>query len=416
MTITLVSILALLVSLLALHRAWRDHQTYGRKISTLERQLADAKRLLRLRGDLANEIAHEIKNPISAILCSAEALEMLVGDRVGEDNRKSLQFIRQYGESLLGLVSDFLDVSTAESGNLVPKKQVVSLNEVVRSTVGLLESHAYGRRVHLAAFAPEEDISVFADPKHIKQIVFNLTHNALKFTDEEGEVHIHVECDFPDPFAKITVNDNGIGIPAENLSRLFELYERYDREGLEVEVGVGLGLALVKNLVELNGGSISVRSQPGVGTSFEILLPLVVAEDGDFRFRSSVQEVEPEKSLEGLTFLVIADDTPMRESLRQLLLGRGGRVSLADNPSDGVRWIQSHPTDILLVDDDLPGLSGLNFAGMISDVLGEQRPRCYLLQKKRKLTERDLEQVRGVEGVIEFPLNGRKIVDAVRSS
>ena len=213
--------------------AIHDHIRYGRRIRELQRQTLRAQRQLRQVGDLANEVAHEIKNPITAILCSAETLDLLIGNDLDEVNRRTLRYIKEYGDDLLRLLGDFLDVSRAQTGKLDSRPEPVKVFPVIDSIVGLLESSAYRKQITVKSEVEDQELGVMVDPKHLKQILFNLLHNAIKFTPERGEIRLFAEQDFPNPLVKISVKDNGVGITEDRLEKLFEPYETWDDESDE---------------------------------------------------------------------------------------------------------------------------------------------------------------------------------------
>ena len=255
----MLAITALAVALVAFGRAYRDHGLVEREMVELQQKLAKAERRLKQRGDLANEIAHEIKNPITAILCSADTLDLLIGKDLDKNHRQTLRYIREYGDNLLRLVSDFIDLSRAESGQIRARPEGIQLLPVAESIMGLLKANADMKSIDLNIQQVDERLYAYVDPKHFKQILFNLVHNAIKFTEPGGEVRIDLQSGFPNKTVSISVQDNGVGIPEHQIPRLFNLYARFENETeSEIDTGVGLGLALCKELAELAGGELAI--------------------------------------------------------------------------------------------------------------------------------------------------------------
>ena len=185
--------LALITTIVAFCRAWWDHRELKLKIRVLEAKADEMKKKIQLRGQLAGEIAHEIKNPITAIQCSAETLELMLSDQIPPELSKSLRYIREYSDYLLRLLSDFLEVSRCEAGVNLPRPEVINLGETVEAVTGLLRSYAMKKHIIIEVAQAHLDARVWADSRHVKQILFNLIHNALKFTPDNGKVAVEIK-------------------------------------------------------------------------------------------------------------------------------------------------------------------------------------------------------------------------------
>lgn len=277
----LISILAFVVACLAAYRAISVHLVLKKQKQNLEKQVSDLQRILKFRGNLASEIAHEIKNPITAILCSAETLDMILADKLDEDQRLTLRYIKEYGDNLHKLVSDFLDLSRAEAGNMDYSPRKVDLAQTVQSVMGLLEASAARKGVVLKNLTPGKNVCVHSDPVHLKQILFNLIHNAIKYTKKGGEVTVNCTKAAEQRRVQISVEDNGDGISQEKLDTLFDPYVKYENARDETVIiteagvpqqGTGIGLAICKSLVELGGGQIKVSSVVDQGSIFSFSL------------------------------------------------------------------------------------------------------------------------------------------------
>lgn len=266
--LTLASVFAAFVAAIS---AWSDHRLYKIHIQRLKTELEYTRLQIERRGLLANELAHEIKNPIAAILCSVETLDLVLGDSIDKDHRKSFKYIKEFSQALLRQISDFIDVTRAEGGTLSAYPTDVDLKGTIDSVAGLLSSSAIQRRIKVN-FEKDDSLSwVYADSRHVKQIIFNLLHNAIKFTNPGGTVEVSIEASHENSMIVVVVRDSGIGIPTEKLSRVFDPYARISEEK-QGEEGVGLGLTLAKALTELNGGTIRIDSVLGVGTTVEVCL------------------------------------------------------------------------------------------------------------------------------------------------
>lgn len=409
---------ALVVACVAFWRAYRDHADLLLQLAYLQRQLHFAHSHLKRRSYLASEIAHDIKNPLTAILCSAEALDMTVGKDLDPVNRRSLHFIREYGEDLLRLLGDFLDINRIQTGHLESRKERVQVSKVCESVVGLLAAYAERREVTVQVAIMSELSPAWIDPTHLKQILFNLLHNAIKFSDAESEVTI-VLSGLPEAHAlSISVVDTGAGIPEDKIGAIFDPYERFENGSAPGDVGQGLGLALCRALAELEGGEISVSSRYGEGTTFTVIVPadrdaidqpvsaeLVYGGDAlDDDFGSGEYSV-----LSGHRILVLDENPGARESMARLIETWGAVVDSAQEVEQALRAIDACRYDAIVVDDSEGGQHAARVAQLIRKNLDNHPTRIIVSQS------RDSSAI--VEGeidlVVEKPLNSRKILAAL---
>lgn len=419
------SILAFFVALLACVRAFSFHYQESRELAQMRMRIEAAQQLLKQRGDLANEIAHEIKNPLTAILCSAETLDMLIGNTLQEDHRKSLRYIKEYGDNLLRLVSDFLDLSRSESGHIQARPEAVSIVPCIESVIGLLKANALKKNISVHVFAPDPSLDALVDPRHFKQIIFNLLHNALKFTPENGEVHVAVEREFPNPYLTVVVGDTGPGIPAHELPNLFQLYCRSDSNKREGGVGVGLGLALTKALSELNGGTVSCESCVGVGTAFTVTLPFLTQPDetapppsrsGSYVRRNdgTVASHDQGQPLSGQSFLVVDQDDGTRDAIAKLINAWGGLVDSVAQAADAVKALENRTYDAVMIDDTLKGIDSLE---LIKKIREEARLKeTTIIIAASSPASAELIEGTGVGTCVSKPLNGKRLLKSLVNS
>lgn len=403
---------ALIAAFLALLRTVLDHLQLRRKLREIEVQLEFTKNALKARGELANEIAHEIKNPITAILCSAEALDLLIGPKLDDLHRQTLGYIREYGANVLQLVSDFIDVSRAEAGKITARPSRVKISPLVRSICGLLESVAIRKEVKVNFLATSDDYYAWTDEKHLKQILFNLVHNAIKYTRQGGEVQIVVKSDFPNHSLRFYVKDNGIGIPEDRIPHVFDLYERCERDGLPPDAGTGLGLALCKALVELSGGIINVASQVNIGTVFEFTVP-ESREAGEPAREVDEPYMQIEKPLQGQSFLIIDGDRGAREAVGQLIEAWGGLVEKVASAAAAVEALSHSAYDAVMIDDGEDGLAAAEIARVV-------RSECaasgtIILATRNEPEAKELLNSRA-DRYLTKPLNGKRLLRSLLHS
>ncbi|MCO6431502.1 MAG: hypothetical protein J5J00_11630 [Deltaproteobacteria bacterium] len=410
-----------LLVLFAVVRGYLSSRRFRTRIEELERQLLEAESFLSRHGKLANEIAHEIKNPITAILCSAEALELLLGDSLAEDHRKTLRYIKEYGDNLLRLVSNFIDVSRAETGNISANPKPFEIKPVIDSVVGLLSASSERKEIAVKVYCPDERLRAVADPIHIKQIVFNLLHNAIKFTSKQGEIRINIESDFPNPYIKIAVKDNGQGIPGARLQSLFDPYGKCDMHvsGVYAAVapGVGLGLALCKRLVELAGGKIAVESQMNIGTCFEFSLPLAIESDAELAPRRHAEEpvtVLGEQPLQGQRFLLVNSVPQSFGPVRDLIEAWGGHVDIVAQAVDALNAVHDNDYDAVMLDEQL---QVPEWPELIRSLRAEGRGKSTtIIIAGDRYFESSMGEESDFDRILSKPFNGKVLLDALITS
>ncbi|HYJ47532.1 MAG TPA: ATP-binding protein [Pyrinomonadaceae bacterium] len=240
-------------------------------------------RLERVRQEFLSNVSHELRTPLTAIIAFVETLE----DGAIEDqgsNRRFLSIIRRNAERMHNLIDDILELSAIEAGRVQIEAEPLSLHHLVNDILTALASRTEASGIKLKNEVPT-DVTVFADPRRLEQMITNLTHNAIKFNREDGSVTIRHEREGSRD--RITVTDTGEGIPPEHINRIFERFYRVDRAREREMGGTGLGLAIVKHLARAHGGEVSVQSTLGEGSTFVIELPAIQDEVEDASYLQS---------------------------------------------------------------------------------------------------------------------------------
>jgi two-component system phosphate regulon sensor histidine kinase PhoR len=227
-----------------------------------------AERLERVRQEFLSNVSHELRTPLTAIVAFVETLqEGALDDR--ESSQRFLSIISKNASRMHGLIDDILELTAIEGGNVQLRRSEVELFELVSEVTAALSGKASANNVTILNEVPE-DAMVNVDARRFEQMLTNLIDNAIKFGREGGTVKVSYQADVRD---QISVEDNGDGIPAQHLERLFERFYRVDRARSRDMGGTGLGLAIVKHLALLHGGEVTVTSELGKGTRFTIHLP-----------------------------------------------------------------------------------------------------------------------------------------------
>lgn len=234
------------------------------------------RRANRAKSEFLTRTSHELRTPLTIIMGFAEYLTRGKAGPLNPVQMEYLQDIFNNGEHLLHLIEDILDLGLAESGKMRLASEKFSLRAVLNSVRDGAKAMAKQRKIHVdVVIAPEID-EVILDRQRFRQILYNLLSNAIKFTEVGGLVKIRVRPQGPDHF-ELVIKDTGIGIKREDLPRLFQDFEQLDSGSERRYEGCGLGLALTKRIVESQGGTISVESQHGVGSTFSVVLPKVAS-------------------------------------------------------------------------------------------------------------------------------------------
>ena len=230
----------------------------------------------RVKTEFLANMSHELRTPLNAIIGFSDTMRSALFGPLNSRYEEYAVLIHESGHHLLSLITDILDMSKIEAGKFVLDPQKVDLKEAVNYCLELNKRRAAESGIRLNAFVPGNLPVLVADPRSIKQILLNLLSNAVKFTPSGGEVSLRAQA--ASGMLQIVVRDNGIGIPGKALARIGAAFEQADNDPMRARDGTGLGLALVKSLVELHGGHMRIDSMESVGTTVTVELPFTCAQ------------------------------------------------------------------------------------------------------------------------------------------
>lgn len=320
----------------------------------------DAEEANRLRDEFLATVSHELRTPLTSILGWVQMLR--IGNLPPDKHDRAIETIERNARAQAQLIEDLLDVSSVLAGKLQLDIKPVDIAALVEAALETVRPTAEARGISLQATLPAAG-TIPGDARRLEQVVWNLLSNAIKFTPRGGSVHAHVER--LDTAVEITVTDTGRGIAADFQSHVFENFRQADGATTRSHGGLGLGLAIVRQLVELHGGSVSVYSEgEGRGATFTVLLPLAPARPGEPGSPPPLQPVPSSHDLAyppdlaGLHLLVVDDEADTREMLRALLEQCGARVRLAASAADAMAQLTAEPPDLLVSDIGMPGEDG----------------------------------------------------------
>ncbi|HEX4353349.1 MAG TPA: ATP-binding protein, partial [Polyangiales bacterium] len=327
----------------------------------------DAEAANRLKDEFLATMSHELRTPLNAILGWASLLQRGVHD--GESTRRALATIERNAKTQARLIEDVLDVSRIISGKLRLDMRRIDTSTVARAALDVVRPAAEAKRVHLIVeLEPAKGVELIADADRLQQILWNLLSNAVKFTPADGTVALRVEQ--IGSSARFVVRDTGPGIAQEHLPFVFERFRQVDNSIARKHGGLGLGLAIVRHLVELHGGSVTAESAGvGAGAMFTVHLPIraVHASFGppgtprDFdETQTSPGLIAIDTFLSGVTVLVVDDDEDARYLLESALERVGAQVSTADSARGAMAFLENHRVDVLISDIGMPGEDGFS--------------------------------------------------------
>lgn len=272
----------------------------------------------RLKDEFLANMSHELRTPLNAVLAFSEGLLEQYRGPLNERQITSVRNIETSGRHLLALINDILDLSKVEAGRLDLQLQPVALADVCEASLLFVKESAAKKQIKLAYELNDHLAIIQTDPKRLKQMLVNLLSNAVKFTPEYGQIGLEVLTDTQMGIVTFAIQDTGIGIAPENLERLFRPFTQLDSSLNRLHEGTGLGLALVRRLAELHGGSVSVQSTLGTGSCFTIALPyLPVTASAPKPSSGTAQQKKETGPLH--TALIIDDDESTNEQLSRYM-------------------------------------------------------------------------------------------------
>ncbi|MFH0827130.1 MAG: GAF domain-containing sensor histidine kinase [Candidatus Omnitrophota bacterium] len=256
-------------------KTWRAHQELEKKVEERTRELSQAleevKMISRRKTDFVSSVTHELRTPLTSIKGYAAILLSEKLGAVPPPLKERLEKINRHSDELAQFVNDLLDISRIESGRVSMEQKPHDLKSIMEEAMDLLSDLIKEKQIGFSYNIPQEAQSVYVDRSQIKRVLINLIHNAIKFTPSDGK--ITVSCTNIDHEVRIDVQDSGYGIPDSSADKIFEEFYRVDNPINQQVKGSGLGLALVKNIIEAHKGKIWVKSKLGNGSTFSFTLP-----------------------------------------------------------------------------------------------------------------------------------------------
>ena len=372
----------------------------------------------RLKDEFLATLSHELRTPLNAIMGWAHVLGQSPGDR--STVQRAAEVVRQNAAAQAQLIEDILDVSRIVGGKLHLDTSTVDLKATIEAAIESLMPAITAKAIQVERKLAAE-VSIAGDRDRIQQVVWNLLSNALKFTPKGGHVTVGLARGESD--AEIYVSDNGIGIPPDFLPYVFDRFRQADSSMSRRHSGLGLGMAIVRHLVELHGGTVSVESAgEGKGATFRLRLPTRRAEVAPVQ-RPEEPGVAPEPTgteldrLQGLHVLIVEDDTDSRNVLALLLQKLGALVEAVPSAKEAMARVVNRRPDVIVSDIGMPEEDGYSLIRRLRQLpadLEKKLPAIALTAYARK-QDADAALDAGYDRHLPKPVAPAELIRAIKS-
>ena len=392
---------------------WDITESKNAQVAMQEKAVAE--RESQAKSQFLARMSHELRTPLNAVLGFTQLLQRDAATTLGDEQRSQLGHIRIAGEHLLSLINDALELSSVVAGTLKLEAQAVDLRALVAQALPLVESMAAQQqvRLHTVDTGDADPVRAWADPTRVLQVLLNLLSNAVKYNRPQGEVMI--ELRLLDATAQVWVTDTGRGMTPEQISHLFEPFNRLgiEHEGIE---GTGIGLVIVKTLVEGMGGTLGVTSQAGRGTRFELRLPRSAARSAAVTTPAALQtNVIDNAALQRQGRLLYIEDNAVNVLLVQELVGTLPGLSLVSEATghSGVQRAMVLLPDLILLDMQLPDFDGFEVLRRLRSQAETAAIPCIALSANAMPEDIERALRAGFEDYWTKPIDFRRFVSAL---
>ncbi len=344
----------------------------------LSRANLELERATRLKDEFLASMSHELRTPLNAILGMSEGLQEDIFGALNPRQQKAIATIERSGQHLLELINDILDLSKIEAGKLELQPSLVSISTLCQASLAFVQEEAMRKHIHLEHHI-QGVTSLYADERRLRQILINLLVNAVKFTPDGGVVSLTVTsqppAQPPDPSSPshlstlpsvvFSINDTGIGIAESDRTKLFQPFVQIDSALNRQHTGTGLGLSLVKRLIDLHGGHITVASTPGQGSCFSVKIPCVHPPTPSAEKEASPLAIAPRTNMQSV--LIIEDSQDVADQLQRYLTELGMSSTVCRCGGDAIAQAKAFMPSLIILDLLLPEASGWEVLTQLKD-------------------------------------------------
>ncbi|MBD2427265.1 PAS domain-containing protein [Phormidium sp. FACHB-1136] len=369
-------------NLLAIEGVLEDITERKAAEAELCRTNAELERATRLKDEFLANMSHELRTPLTAILGMTEGLQEEIFGPLTERQQRSLATIERSSSHLLSLINDILDLSKIEAGQVDLDFNAISVSLLCSASIAFVKQQAYKKRQQITTLIPDGLPDLYGDDRRLRQVLINLLTNAVKFTPEGGhitlaanyitlaqndvqaEIFIHPQANPGDTLGllSISITDTGIGISPEDAQRLFQPFVQVNTALNRQYEGTGLGLSLVKRLVEMHGGEVTFTSEVGSGSCFTVQLPIIALPNTDgspVHVTESIEAATPIDSAEAPLILLAEDNEANLSTTSSYLGAKGYRLVIAKNGLEAIDLATTAQPNLILMDIQMPHLNGL---------------------------------------------------------
>lgn len=315
---------------------------------------AELSRAARLKDEFLAGMSHELRTPLNAILGMSEILIEEIHGSLNNQQKQSVNLIDSSGKHLLNLINDILDLSKIEAGKMELEISSVAIQQLCKDSLSFVKEMAYKKNIAISCDIAQNIDHIGLDERRIRQVLINLLNNAVKFTPEGGKVKLSVNYPEPEKI-EFAISDNGIGIAADQMDKLFHPFVQIDSKLSRRYSGTGLGLSLVRRIVELHGGSIALESKLDRGSCFTVTLPCQTTFSSQFDVIASSEDDHPSSIQQAL---IVEDNEFAANQLSQYLEELGAKTLVHPWGHGVINVVLEMKPDLIILDILLPDLPG----------------------------------------------------------
>jgi two-component system CheB/CheR fusion protein len=388
-------------------------------LAQTERARSEAERANTAKDQFLATLSHELRTPLTALLTQAQLLRRGL---TAEKTLRAAELIERSTRTQVQLIDDLLDVSRIIAGKMSLDRRPVEFPAIIQSALELVVFQAERKAIRIDVKVGASVRSVHGDPVRLQQVAWNLLVNAIKFTPRGGNITVTV--DQVGDSVRLRVGDDGSGIEAEFLPHVFDRFAQSDSSITRVHGGLGLGLAIIRHVVELHGGTVRAESAGrDQGATFTVLLPCMaaparVSEEGDASQRDAPTAPMPPPvsvRLDGVRVLLVEDDVDARESFTEILAGAGANLLAVGSAAEGRAALRRFTPDVILSDIAMPGEDGYSFLRSVR-ALGapEHGAPAIAVSAAATVADGELAKAAGFDLHLLKPVDAHRLVSAVR--
>ena len=361
-------------------------------------------------------MSHEIRTPLNGIIGFTK---ILLRNKTTKEQKHQLNAIKNSSDILLVVVNDILDLAKIEAGKMILEKTALKLLDLVTSVLSSFKLRLKEKEQVLETKF-DEDIPkwLVGDTVRINQILLNLIGNAIKFTPIGGSISIHTKLfqqDEEKVILKINISDTGIGIPPDKIKNIFDPFTQSSNNTARIYGGSGLGLNIVKQLIDLMHGSIAVKSQMSIGSEFTLTLPLMKAEKKTIRTEKIMATEDTLASIGPLNILIV-DDIRINQFLAQTILHDFGfKSDIAENGKIAIKLLKENNYDLILMDLQMPEMNGWDATKYIRSKMKAPKSRIPIIALTADVTEKNADNCieAGMDAYVSKPINEKDLLHKI---